>query len=115
MDDASGHYTSGFFYGNNYWMGSLALCEAIYDGASTSSNGNNTKDDKDSNKDSGSNGLPFAEAFSKAYSSVQHVPPPFVPGFYVLKLQLNETLPTEVVSGGRKRGIIEEPKLLEQG
>lgn len=96
-------------------MGSLALCEAIYDGASTSSNGNNTKDDKDSNKDSGSNGLPFAEAFSKAYSSVQHVPPPFVPGFYVLKLQLNETLPTEVVSGGRKRGIIEEPKLLEQG
>lgn len=101
VDDASGHYTSGFFYGNNYWMGSLALCEAIYDGASStsSSNGSSGNSSKDSNnKDSGSNGLPFAEAFSKAYSSVYNAPPPFVPGFYVLKLQLNETLPTQVVS-----------------
>lgn len=30
VDDASGHYTTGFFYGNNYWTGSLALCRNIY-------------------------------------------------------------------------------------
>lgn len=29
MDDASGHYSSGFFYGNNYWTGSLSLCMEI--------------------------------------------------------------------------------------
>ncbi|XP_060663738.1 uncharacterized protein LOC132796550 [Drosophila nasuta] len=103
MDDASGHYTSGFFYGNNYWMGSLALCEAIYEGATNGINNNNSNNsnsannktnNKDDNKD---NGLPFAAAFSKAYSSVSNAPPPFQPGFYVLKLQLNETLPTEVL------------------
>ncbi|KAM8719653.1 hypothetical protein ACLKA7_005821 [Drosophila subpalustris] len=99
MDDASGHYTSGFFYGNNYWMGSLALCDAIYDGAITNnnnnnSNSNNNNSNKDNNKD---NGLPFAEAFSRAYSSVYNAPPPFLPGFYVLKMQLNETLPTQVL------------------
>ncbi|XP_034490269.1 uncharacterized protein LOC117793926 [Drosophila innubila] len=93
MDDASGHYTSGFFYGNNYWMGSLALCDAIYEGAIDNNNSNNN-----SNKDSGKdNGLPFAEAFSRSYSSVYNAPPPFLPGFYVLKLQLNETLPTQVL------------------
>ncbi|KAH8387828.1 hypothetical protein KR093_009722 [Drosophila rubida] len=104
MDDASGHYTSGFFYGNNYWMGSLALCEAIYEGANGGSNNNNSSSndtkssssgkDKNDNKDSG---LPFAAAFSKTYSSVQNAPPPFQPGFFVIKLQLNETLPTEVL------------------
>lgn len=26
VDDASGHYSSGFFYGNNYWTGSISLC-----------------------------------------------------------------------------------------
>ncbi|KAH8265136.1 hypothetical protein KR044_001562 [Drosophila immigrans] len=104
MDDASGHYTSGFFYGNNYWMGSLALCEAIHEGATSgnsNANSNNTTtsnsgqdNNKDDNKDSG---LPFAAAFSKTYSSVANAPPPFQPGFFVLKLQLNETLPTEVL------------------
>lgn len=30
VDDASGHYTTGIFYGNNYWIGSLSLCNTIY-------------------------------------------------------------------------------------
>lgn len=29
VDDASGHYSSGFFYGNNYWTGSISLCMEI--------------------------------------------------------------------------------------
>lgn len=29
VDDASGHYSSGFFYGNNYWTGSISLCMQI--------------------------------------------------------------------------------------
>lgn len=30
MDDASGRYTNGFFYGNNYFMGSMSLCTTIF-------------------------------------------------------------------------------------
>lgn len=30
VDDASGRYTTGFFYGNNYFTGSLSLCTSIY-------------------------------------------------------------------------------------
>lgn len=30
VDDASGHYTPGLFYGNHYWIGSLSLCNTIY-------------------------------------------------------------------------------------
>lgn len=30
VNDASGRYSSGLFYGNNFWMGSLTLCESIY-------------------------------------------------------------------------------------
>ena len=29
VDDASGHYTTGFFWGNNYWTGSMPLCRHI--------------------------------------------------------------------------------------
>lgn len=29
VDDASGHYSSGYFDGNNYWMGSLTQCSNI--------------------------------------------------------------------------------------
>lgn len=30
VDDASGHYTTGLFFGNNFWIGSLSSCRAIY-------------------------------------------------------------------------------------
>lgn len=30
VDDASGRYTTGFFYGNNYFTGSLSLCTTIH-------------------------------------------------------------------------------------
>ncbi|KAH8419666.1 hypothetical protein KR009_000681, partial [Drosophila setifemur] len=96
MDDASGHYTSGFFYGNNYWMGSLALCDAIDDGVAAipvPSKDNSSSTPSDPNN----GGLPFAAAHAQGYSSVYNAPPPFVPGFYVIKMQLNETLPTQVL------------------
>ncbi|EDW86385.1 uncharacterized protein Dwil_GK17715 [Drosophila willistoni] len=92
MDDASGHYTSGFFYGNNYWMGSLALCDAIDDAIDSDSS-----KDTSNTKSNNNNGLPFAKAHTQAYSSVSNAPPPFLPGFYVIKMQLNETLPTYVL------------------
>lgn len=100
-------------------MGSLALCDAIYDGSSTidsssSSSSTASKDNSSANNGNANanangngigsgngnrnNGLPFAEAYAEAYSSVYNAPPPFLPGFYVLKLQLNETMPTQVVS-----------------
>lgn len=35
VDDASGHYTPGLFYGNHFWMGSLSLCRSIYKAPNT--------------------------------------------------------------------------------
>ncbi|KAH8306887.1 hypothetical protein KR018_011696, partial [Drosophila ironensis] len=96
MDDASGHYTSGFFYGNNYWMGSLALCDAIDDGVASMAPSLG-KDNSSAPSSSENGGLPFAAAHTQGYSSVYNAPPPFVPGFYVIKIQLNETLPTQVL------------------
>lgn len=29
MHDASGHYGSGLFWGNEYWLGSLTLCKQL--------------------------------------------------------------------------------------
>ncbi|XP_033171238.1 uncharacterized protein LOC117148124 isoform X2 [Drosophila mauritiana] len=98
MDDASGHYTSGFFYGNNYWMGSLALCDAIDDGQIVAPGKDNSSSVASSPESETKNsGLPFAAAHTQGYSSVYNAPPPFVPGFYVIKMQLNETLPTQVL------------------
>ncbi|KAH8332042.1 hypothetical protein KR067_010559, partial [Drosophila pandora] len=108
MDDASGHYTSGFFYGNNYWMGSLALCDAIDDGvaamATPSKDNSSPKVNSSvaaavasSSSEAKNTGLPFAAAHTQGYSTVYNAPPPFVPGFYVIKIQLNETLPTQVL------------------
>jgi len=98
VDDASGHYTSGFFYGNNYWMGSLALCDAIDDGQIVAPGKDNSSSAASSPESETKNsGLPFAAAHTQGYSSVYNAPPPFVPGFYVIKMQLNETLPTQVV------------------
>ncbi|XP_011213223.2 nose resistant to fluoxetine protein 6 [Bactrocera dorsalis] len=84
MDDASGHYTSGFFYGNNYWLGSLSLCESIYH-----------EDDNDSSnaRSAKNSGLPFAKAHTQLYTTVYNENPPFMPGFFVIKLFLNDTFP----------------------
>lgn len=30
MQDASGRYASAYFEGNNYWLGSLPLCQNIF-------------------------------------------------------------------------------------
>lgn len=88
VDDASGHYTSGFFYGNNYWLGSLSLCESIYH-----------EDDHDSSnsKSVKNSGLPFAKAHSQIYTTVYNENPPFIPGFFVIKLFLNDTFPALMV------------------
>ncbi|XP_054729042.1 O-acyltransferase like protein-like [Anastrepha obliqua] len=84
MDDASGHYTSGFFYGNNYWLGSLSLCESIY---------HEDDDDRLNARNAKNSGLPFAKAHTQIYTTVYNENPTFVPGFFVIKLFVNETIP----------------------
>ncbi|TMW47985.1 hypothetical protein DOY81_006939 [Sarcophaga bullata] len=89
MDDATGHYASGFFYGNNYWMGSMSLCKAIY---------HDDDDEELMRRERAKNsGLPFAKAHLQSYSSVYNENPPFIPGFYIIKMFLNETYPTNVM------------------
>lgn len=84
MDDASGHYTTGYFWGNNYWTGSMLLCRSIY---------RNDTDDFLSKGETGNTGLTFSNG---NFGSVKlaHKNPPFLPRFGVLKVLLKESLTT---------------------
>lgn len=98
MDDASGHYTSGFFYGNNYWMGSLSLCQSIYKDALEYNDETKAATSSSVASPVRNSGLPFAKAHQHVYQSVGNKNPPFVPGFFVLKMLVNETYMTPMVS-----------------
>lgn len=87
VDDASGHYTTGFFWGNNYWTGSMTLCRSIY---------NTDSDDFFPKKPSSNLGLTFIDGLG-ADSQLRHENPPFFPRFGVLKVVFNETHTTPVV------------------
>lgn len=88
MDDASGHYTTGYFWGNNYWTGSMALCRNIY------------KDDDEDfvRKPSKNGGLTTINGNGFESAQSYHINPPFFPRFGVLKIDINETLTTPIVS-----------------
>jgi Nose resistant-to-fluoxetine protein, N-terminal domain len=88
VDDASGHYTTGYFWGNNYWTGSMTLCRAIY----------KTDDDSFFTKKSESShdGLTTIHG-NGAGARLKHENPPFLPRFGVLKVILNETFTTPTV------------------
>jgi hypothetical protein len=81
VDDASGHHTSGYYWGNNYWTGSMSLCRSIY------------KHDDDEyhikRKQSAKLGLSFNE--NAANVQIDHENPPFVPRFGVLKIVFRES------------------------
>ncbi|XP_031635860.1 O-acyltransferase like protein [Contarinia nasturtii] len=85
MDDATGHYTTGLFYGNNYWIGSLSSCKSIYKEniVSNSPSIARTRQAKDE--------ISFNDAYNPAAASLPHENPPFIPGFFVLKAKINET------------------------
>lgn len=87
MDDASGHYTSGYYWGNNYWTGSMSLCRRIF------------KHDEDDHymkrKQTTNVGLSFNE--NTASVQIDHENPPFVPRFAVLKIVFKEAHTTPIV------------------
>ncbi|XP_070493189.1 nose resistant to fluoxetine protein 6 isoform X1 [Chironomus tepperi] len=79
MDDASSGFSSGYFWGNNYWMGSMALCRSIY------------KHDENHHyrKQSSNVGLTFING-NTAHVQMKHENPPFLPRFSVLRVILSE-------------------------
>lgn len=82
MDDASGHYTTGFYWGNNYWTGSRTLCRSIY----------RTDDDYfPEKKVSANTGLTFNSDQERQSAHLVHVNPPFFPRFGVVKVGLRES------------------------
>lgn len=87
MNDASGHYSTGFLYGNNYWTGSYRLCESVYVGQN--SRNPQAKRIKDSE-------ITTINGYT-VDSTVGHENPPFVPTFYVVKVRLNATQISPVV------------------
>lgn len=124
MDDASGHYTPGLFYGNHYWIGSLSLCNTIYKAPSSITpiittgnlefashfgeahllNGNKCFVFFSFNNKKNSIDQPKKAKDSISYNdfspveTTQHENPPFLPGFFVLKAAINETVVARYVS-----------------
>lgn len=88
VDDASGRYTTGYFWGNNYWMGSMAMCNKIF---------RIGKSDYHTKKQSTNTGLTSINGNS-ASVQLDYKNPPFFPRFGVLKVILNESLITPSVS-----------------
>lgn len=88
VDDASGRYTSGYFWGNNYWMGSMAMCDKIY---------RIGKSDFLTKKQGSNTGLTSINGNS-ASVQLDYQNPPFFPRYSVLKVILKESLITPAVS-----------------
>lgn len=89
MDDASGHYATGYFWGNNYWTGSMMLCRSIF----------KTEDDDSfylKKTENSHDGLTTING-NRAGAGVHNDNPPFVPRFGVLKFRLHEILTTPTV------------------
>ncbi|XP_065085856.1 O-acyltransferase like protein [Ochlerotatus camptorhynchus] len=82
MDDSSGKYNQGFFWGNNYWTGSLTQCSFIYRKSTTSRSINKTNKNTD---------FTYVNGNFLGASDMMHENPPFIPGFYMLKVLLNNT------------------------
>ncbi|KAG5682060.1 hypothetical protein PVAND_011445 [Polypedilum vanderplanki] len=79
MDDATGRPNNGYFWGNNYWIGSMSLCRNIY----------KSEDDIRTKKEPSNVGLSFINGNSNA-ASIAHENPPFMPRFSVLKITFKE-------------------------
>ncbi|XP_055644145.1 O-acyltransferase like protein-like [Toxorhynchites rutilus septentrionalis] len=82
MDDSSGKYNKGFFWGNNYWTGSITQCSFIY----------RSSVDKYQTKTAKTTDISYINGNFLGASEIMHENPPFVPGFYMLKVLLNDTL-----------------------
>lgn len=79
MDDATSGYSSGYTWGNNYWIGSMALCRSIY----------KHNENHHYRKESSNVGLTFING-NTAHAHVKHENPPFLPRFSVLRVILSE-------------------------
>lgn len=82
MDDSTGKYNHGFFWGNNYWTGSRTQCSFIH--RKESSNKHVIKIIKNTD-------LTYINGNYLEASDELHQNPPFIPGFYMLKILLNHT------------------------
>ncbi|XP_019869984.2 nose resistant to fluoxetine protein 6 isoform X2 [Aethina tumida] len=96
MDDASGRYSNGWFWGNHFWLGSQSLCDNI-----TPKRYNIVVSSKNSSRDR-RDAEPKTKTFSPSqavgykpgpitYSSV----PPFPVTLFRLRLHLNSSFTTE--------------------
>lgn len=96
MDDATGHYTTGFLFGNNYWTGSAKLCDSIY------SDENEMEAEQKKKKFVPKPGLSQVKDHRimemNTGETVTKENPPFKPGFYVIKISVHANKITTSVS-----------------
>ncbi|ENN81280.1 hypothetical protein YQE_02316, partial [Dendroctonus ponderosae] len=90
VDDASGKYSSGWFWGNNYWLGSKSLCENIEPNPNGFMANNRSRVVRSANVPSPSQALGYREG-PLDQASV----PPFSVSFFVLKLDVNDSFSQE--------------------
>ncbi|KAG4072042.1 hypothetical protein HA402_015541 [Bradysia odoriphaga] len=83
MDDASGRHSTGFFYGNNYFTGSLSLCMSIHR--------TDFPEDTFQKDEMRKGGLSHSGGYNPSSSSIPFENPPFLPGFFILKMLVNAT------------------------
>lgn len=90
VDDSSGKYTKGFFWGNNYWTGSMDQCSYIYQ--------NDSDTDPAPKKKGRNTDITYINGNFLGSSEMEHQNPPFVPGFYMAKILINGTESFNAVS-----------------
>ncbi|KAJ8919034.1 hypothetical protein NQ315_016940 [Exocentrus adspersus] len=94
MDDASGRYSTGWFWGNIYWTGSRSLCEHITPKKQIIINSQNRSR---SARAAAVSLKPHSPSAPLGYNSgpVVYTTAPFPLGFFMLRLHLNSSFTTE--------------------
>ncbi|CAG9765410.1 unnamed protein product [Ceutorhynchus assimilis] len=94
MDDASGRYSTGWFWGNHYWVGSKSLCDNIV----PSPNGFTVKDRSRIVRMASLNREPDSPSQAVGYQKgplVHTSLPPFSVSFFMLRIDVNSSFTTE--------------------
>ncbi|XP_016839566.1 O-acyltransferase like protein isoform X1 [Nasonia vitripennis] len=101
VDDASGRYTNGFFWGNSYFVGSATECEFIGQAASSKSSSSSSSSSPESISEAEEfNAEPHKKRANVGHSGASSIVlpegandrPPYPLGFFMMRIAVNGTL-----------------------
>lgn len=101
VDDASGRYTNGFFWGNSYFTGSATECEYIdqnyvrkNEKATSASTIDEVQEFNTEPHKKGNLGLSGTNLLTQTFIDQ----PPYPLGFYIMRISINTTLSPTVIN-----------------